>query len=107
MDLKLYYQKIRDMALQIEERFPVVVSRETADGGKDGVLTEVTQDLAAKMVVEGTARVATTAEAEGFRQRQAEEKRMLDQAAEATKVQLTVLSTADLNRLKGKSQSKE
>ena len=80
MDLKLYYQKIRDVATQIDERFPVVVSRETADGGKNGILTEVTQELAAKMVVEGTARLATAAEAESFRQKHAEERRALEDA---------------------------
>lgn len=107
MDLKLYYQKVRDAALQIEEPFPVVVSRETADGGKDGVLTEVAQGLAAKMVVEGSARVATAAEAEEFRQRHADERLALEQAAAAAKVQLAVLSSDDLNKLKGKRQSKD
>jgi hypothetical protein len=107
MDLKLYYQKIRDVAAQIEEPFPVMVSRETADGGKDGVLTEVSQALAAKMVVEGTARVATVAEAKDFRQKHAEERRILEQAAAAAKVQLAVLSTDELHKLKGTSRSKD
>ena len=95
------------MALQIEEHFPVVASRETADGGKDGVFTEVSQALAAKMVVEGSARVATVAEAEAFRQQHAEERRLLEQAAAAAKVQLAVLSTDDLTRLKGTLPSKK
>jgi hypothetical protein len=65
MDLQLYYQKIREFAATIEEEFPVLVSRETADGGKNGTLTEVTAKLAAKMVVDGTARLAKPKEAEG------------------------------------------
>ena len=36
MDLRLYYQKIRDMKATIPDEFPVVVSHETDDGGKEG-----------------------------------------------------------------------
>jgi hypothetical protein len=104
MDLQLYYQKIREYAATIEEEFPVLVSLETADGGKNGILTEVSARLAAKMVVDGTARLAKPKEAEAFRQEQAERKRVADQEVAAAKVQLTVLSTADLNRLKGITQ---
>ena len=101
MDLKQYYQKIRDMESRITEAFPVVVSNETADGGKPGVLTEVTPGIAAKMLVEGVARLATAEEAMAFQSVQAEAKRVADQAAAAAKVQFTVLSTTELNRLKG------
>ena len=105
MDLKLYYQKIRDMESKIAEAFPVVVSNETADGGKLGVLTEVTPGIAAKMVVQGAARLATAQEAKVFRAAQAEAKRVADQAAEAAKVQFTVVSTTELNKLKSASKS--
>ena len=105
MDLKLYYQKIRDMESKITEAFPVVVSNETGDGGKPGVLTEVTPGIAARMLVEGTAHLATAEEATAFRAVQAEAKRAADQAAAAAKVQFTVLSTTELNKLKGASKS--
>jgi hypothetical protein len=107
MDLKLYYQKIRDVESKITEAFPVVVSHETADGGKPGVLTEVTPGIAAKMLVEGAARLATAEEAMAFRTAQAEAKRVADQAAAAARVQFTVLSTAELNRLKGGPESSQ
>jgi hypothetical protein len=107
MDLQLYYQKIRDFASTITEEFPVVLSRETADGGRNGILSEVGVRLAAKMVVEGSARLATQEEAEAFRQAHAEAKRIADQEAAAAKVQLTVLSTDELKRLRGVSRSKE
>ena len=100
MDLKLYYQKIRDKESEITEAFPIVVSNETADGGKLGVLTEVTPAIAAKMVVEGVARLATAKEEMAFRTVQAEAKRVADQAAAAAKVQFTVVSTTELNKLK-------
>jgi hypothetical protein len=100
MDLKLYYQKIRDTESKITEAFPVVVSNETADGGKPGVLTEVTPGIAAKMMVQGAARLATTQEAKAFRAAQADAKRVADQTAAAAKVQFTVVSTTELNKLK-------
>ncbi len=99
MDLKLYYQKLRDKESEITEAFPIVVSNETADGGKLGVLTEVTPAIAAKMLVEGVARLATAKEEMAFRTVQAEAKRAADQAA-AAKVQFTVVSTTELNKLK-------
>ena len=107
MDLRLYYQKIRDMESKITEAFPVVVSNETADGGKPGVLTEVTPGIAAKMLVEGVVRLATAEEAMAFRTAQAEAKRVADQAAAAARVQFTVLSTTELNRLKGGPESSQ
>jgi hypothetical protein len=99
MDLRLYYQRIRDKESEITEAFPIVVSNETADGGKPGVLTEVTPGIAAKMVVDGVARLATAQEAKTFRAAQVEAKRVADQAA-AGKVQFTVVSTTELNNLK-------
>jgi hypothetical protein len=100
MDLRLYYQKIRDKESEITDAFPIVVSNETADGGKPGVLTEVTPGIAAKMVVDGVARLATAQEAKTFRAAQVEAKRVADQAAAAAKVQFTVVSTTELNNLK-------
>jgi hypothetical protein len=100
MDLRAFYQKIRDAAAAIEEPFPIVVSLATADGGKEGMPIEVTRQLAAKMMVEGSARLANAEEARQFREQQAEAKRLADQAAAATRVQLTVLTTAELNRLR-------
>jgi hypothetical protein len=52
MDLRIYYQKVRDMEAKITEEFPTVVSRETPDGGKAGVQTQVPRRIAAKMIVE-------------------------------------------------------
>ena len=48
MDLRAYYQKIRDIEAEIVEEFPVVVSVEGPDGGRAGVRTEVTRRIAAR-----------------------------------------------------------
>ncbi len=47
MDLRVYYQKIRKFEAEIPEPFVVLVSRETPDGGKAGVKTDVPRSLAA------------------------------------------------------------
>lgn len=104
MDLRLYYQKIRDTASKIEPSFPVVVSRETPEGGKEGILTEVTRAVAAKLLVEGIARLASAEEAEAFHRRHAEAKRLAEQAAAAARVQLAVLSTEEMNTLRDLTQ---
>jgi hypothetical protein len=102
MDLRVYYQKIREMESTIADEFPVVVSRETADGGKRGTRTEVPRHIAARLVVEGVAEVAKPEEVAAFRAALVEAKRVADQASASTKLQLTVLSAADLEDLKGK-----
>lgn len=106
MDLKAYYQKIRELESKIAEEFPVVVSKETADGGKGGNFAEVTRPIAAKMVTEGTARLATADESKAYRDAQAHAKQAADQAAEAAKVQLTVVSTSELAKLTGGKRDK-
>jgi hypothetical protein len=100
MDLKSYYQKIRDIEAAIQERFAVVVSLETPDGGKAGNLTEVPPRVAAKMVVERAARLATPEEAKKWRDEQAEACRSAEQVAAASKVHFSVVPTGELNKLR-------
>jgi hypothetical protein len=99
MDLKLYYQKIRDTESKIPDVFPVIVSQETDDGGKAGSYAEVTRAIAAKMITEGMARLATAEEAKAYRENRAEAKRMADQAAEVAKVQVTIVPNTELTKL--------
>jgi hypothetical protein len=100
MDLKRYYQKIRDVESGITDPFAVVVSLETPDGGKGGTLTEVPSRVAAKMVVDGTAQLASQEESRRLRATLAEAQRAAELAAAASRVQLTVLPTGELNRLR-------
>lgn len=91
MDLKVYYDKIRQQRGDIADAFPVVVSNETPDGGKPGTMTEVTRELAAKLVVDGVARLAKDVEAAEFRQRQADMRKAAQEAQAASKVQVTLI----------------
>ncbi len=106
MDLRLYYRKIRETEAEIKEADTVVASLETPDGGRAGRRTEVPRAVAARMIVEGTARLATAEEAAEFREQVAEAKRQADQSAAANRVQLTVMTEADLKTLRGAVKTK-
>ena len=67
MDLRTYYQTIRKIAAGITEEAAVVISRETSDGGRAGVKTEVPRALAAQLMVEGKADLASPEEVAEFR----------------------------------------
>lgn len=107
MDLQVYYQKLRAMEAKIAEDFPLVVSVETSDGGKGGTKTEVPRRLAAKLLVEGAARLASKDELKTYRDLLTESKRVAEQIAAAARVQLTVLSAAELDRLRNATSTKE
>ncbi len=100
MDVRAFYQKVRQVAETIAEAYAVVISFPTPDGGREGIASEVARTLAALLVVEGKARLATPEETAEFRNRAAEAKQAADQAAAASKVQFTVLSDADFRALK-------
>ena len=100
MDLKVFYNKLREVEGGIQEPFPTIVSLASPDGGKEGVLTETSRRVAAKMVVQGRARLATTEEGKAFRQANEDARRKAEQEAAAAKLQLTVLTPADFNRLR-------
>ena len=99
MDLKVYYQKIRDEQATITDPFPIVVSYDTADGGKAGCFSEVPRDVAAKMVIDKIARLATSQEADAYRAEKAKACQDAAEAAAAQKLELKILSAADYNKL--------
>jgi hypothetical protein len=99
MNLKQYFQKIRDTEAEIAEPFPILVSKETEDGGKAGRYAEVTRAVAAKMITEGRGRLATADESRAYRTAQADAREAAEQAADAAKVQFTVVSTSDLAKI--------
>lgn len=70
MDVKSYFRKIRELESSIADRFVVVVSRATVDGGQEGVVSEVPKYVGCQLVVEGRARLATPEEGEQYRTEQ-------------------------------------
>ncbi len=101
MDLKVFYQKMRQVEASLPEADVVIVSLETPDGGRAGAKTEAPRAIAARMITEGTARLATAEEASEFRQQRADALRRAEEAAASNKVQFTVLSEPELRALRG------
>lgn len=107
MDLKEFYKTIREVERGIEEAFPLIVSLSTTNGGRAGVITEVTRYAAARAIVEGHARLASPEEAGAYRA-EAERRRLAIQEEEAKhKLSVTVISEADLREIKGAVSSKK
>jgi len=100
MDLRAYYQKIRDLERTFKGTFPVVVSQETPDGGTAGVKTEVPLHIAARMIVDGKAILASEEEAKEFLEQKIAAKKAADQLQASSRMQVTVMSDSDLQVLK-------
>ena len=101
MDLRAYYQKLRKIEQEIADEHVVVVSNETSDGGRPNQKTEVARSIAAKMIVEGRARLATKDETAHFHKGIADVRKAAEQASLANRVQVNVISESDMRSLKG------
>jgi hypothetical protein len=98
VDLRQYFRKVREIEANISTPHTLVTSLETADGGKGGVVTEVTREIAAKMIAEGRALLATKAESEAFFV-QHETARLAAEKAEAARtLQVTIVSDSQTSR---------
>jgi hypothetical protein len=106
MDLRQYYQKVRQIEEKISEAWVIISSLETSDGGKPGILTEVSRSRAAQIVAEGKAQLATPEETEGYRESQRAAIETAERALVAERVQVTVISDSDLRALKSSQKTK-
>lgn len=100
MDLRLFYQKVRQLEKEIEGSHTVVVSSETPDGGRPGQTSEVAKGVAARMIVEGRARLATPEERAQY---QAEMARGIEAAKRRDlmgRAQVRLLSDSDIESLR-------
>ena len=107
MDLRVFYQKLKKIEQEIADLHVVVVSQETPDGGRAGQKSEVNRSVAARLILEGKARLATREEASEYH---AEVERALAEAqqrAMADRVQVNVISEADLRAIKNVARSEK
>jgi hypothetical protein len=100
MDIRVYFRKLREVEESIEGECVVVVSEATSDGGKAGVVAEVERRTAAKLIVDGRARLATEEEAREYRAQAEQARAAAEQSALAGRVQLAVLSDQELRALR-------
>jgi hypothetical protein len=92
MDLRQFYRKIREVKATIADEFVFIASLETPDGGRDGVVNEVTRETAARLIVEGKAAIASSEQVEGYQQALATAKQRLDKAEIAKRIQVAIIS---------------
>ena len=105
MDLKQYYRKMREVEATLGSQDVLVVSLETPDGGRAGVVSEVSKSTAAKLIVEGRAVVANESESDAFREQQANARKAAQKTEMAKRVQVAIISDSDLDKPTSKKQS--
>ena len=91
MDLRVYYNRVREVERTLEGAHVVLVSLVTQDGGRAGVLTEAPRHVAAKQIAEGRARVSTAEEADIFHADNTRRKREFDELEAMNRVQFVVM----------------
>ena len=106
MDLKVYYRKIHEIERQLPEGDVLVVSCETPDGGKAGVISEVPRRLAAKLLVEGRARLAAEEEAKQFRDEQKAAAEQAREQAAVNQLKIAVVPESEWRRKTTKSEAR-
>lgn len=92
MDLRQFYRKIREVKATIPDEFVYIASAETTDGGRVGIVNEVTRDSAARLIVEGKAVMASQEQIEVFHSATAQARQRLDKAEMARRIQVAIIS---------------
>ena len=105
MDLKAFYKKLRTIEQESVDAHVVMVSLETPDGGKAGLKTEVSRASAARLIVEGRARLGDAKEAAQHHAEASVARKAADQQALADRVQVHVISDTAAKALSKKRES--
>jgi hypothetical protein len=97
MDVRQYFRKIRETEATISEDYPIVISLETGDGGKAGLLSEVSRSLAAKMMVEGRVMLATAEQKQKYFDDVQSARTAAEQADFARKLHLSIIEDSSVH----------
>jgi hypothetical protein len=106
MDIRVYFQKIREIEAGIEGPYVVVISLETPEGGKAGCMTEVNRASAARLIVDAKVRLASTDEQATYYRSAREALQAAEEERMAGKIQLTVVSDQGSRTTKLRSTEK-
>ena len=99
MDLRHYFRKMREVESSLSEEYPLVVSRETSDGGREGRVSEVSRAVAAQLIVEGKAVLADVEDRAAHVLGQEAAKRASEKAEMARRVQVAIVTDSDLGTI--------
>lgn len=97
MDVKQYFRKVRETENSLTDPYPIIVSLETSDGGKAGAVCEVPRAVAAKMIVERRAVLASTEERELFFQQQEIARKAAEKAELARRLQVAIITDPEFS----------
>jgi hypothetical protein len=92
MDVRIYFQKIRQIENTISAPFALIASLETPDGGKAGTFTEVTAATAAQLIVQGRARLANEEEVNAYAEANEQARIAAEHALAASRIQFVAVS---------------
>lgn len=100
MNLKDYYREIDAELAKIDTKFVHVISLVTPNGGREGIVSEVNRETAAKMIVEKRARRMSEEEVAQMQAGREEAQRQKDLADLQDRVRMTRLAEEELVALK-------
>lgn len=103
MDLRAYYRKLKEIEMTLSDDHVVLISLATPEGGKEGVRTEAPRLVAARMIAEGRARVASDDEAAAFREANRAAKARYDEEQAARRLQVMVIPSNEIRKSKERS----
>lgn len=92
MDVRKYFRKIKELQAELGPADVIVCSLDTHDGGRAGVLTEVSPRVAGELIVNQRARLATPEETAGYRKAQADALHQAEEAKAAQRIQVHLLA---------------
>jgi hypothetical protein len=92
MDVKQYFRRLREIEESLVDKYPVVISLETPDGGKAGIIAETSRNVAAKMIVEGRAVLANAEQKTAYYEHHEAIKRAAEKAELAKRVQVAIIA---------------
>jgi coenzyme F420-reducing hydrogenase alpha subunit len=95
MDLKLFYKKIREVERTITDEYPLLTSLSTEDGGKAGMVIELPRYQAARMIVEGKARLASEEEISAYEEQLKLARKIAEEFETARRLHLSILGSAE------------
>lgn len=107
MNLKRYYSEIREIEASLDGEHILMMSLDTEDGGRAGVVTEVPRYEAALMIKQQRGRVLSEEESAGYRLSTAERRVKANEARLAERLHVTVVSTDALLQAKTRERLSE
>jgi hypothetical protein len=96
MDVKEYFRQLNKKEKEIQADHVLVKSRETEDGGRPGIISEVSRRNACRLILEGRAELLSDEEAEQWREQQQARREQFQLEVDASKVRVQVVAASPL-----------